>query len=166
MTNPDSTNELTLRIKTGFIVATGIGALVYTPIFVVGIFVILLAFIGSLEFTEMLSKGNRNRIIKIPKWFLPGTSVLMGFGVLNGELWLHITLILSALCWTCFELVFTKKNKLLEFTSLGFGLFGMLWIVWSILHVALIKSIPEGSNLLLLLILVISLSDVAAYFGG
>ena len=98
MTNPDSTNELTLRIKTGFIVATGIGALVYTPIFVVGIFVILLAFIGSLEFTEMLSKGNRNRIIKIPKWFLPGTSVLMGFGVLNGELWLHITLILSALC--------------------------------------------------------------------
>ena len=162
----DSTNELTLRIKTGLIVAIGIGALVYTHKNVVGIFVLFLAFIGTIEYTKMLSKEKKNRTIKLPKWFLPATSILMGLGVLFGELWLHTSLILSALCWTCYELVFSKKNQLLDFTSLGFGLFGMLWIVWSIMHVTLIKSIPEGSNLLLFLILVISFSDVAAYFGG
>ena len=39
----NSTNELTLRIKTGLIVAIGIGALVYTHKNVVGIFVLFLA---------------------------------------------------------------------------------------------------------------------------
>ena len=42
----------------------------------------------------------------------------------------------------------------------------MVWIVWSILHITLIKALPEGTTLLFFLILVVSFSDVFAYFGG
>ena len=166
MPSIESTSELALRLKTGAIVAIGIFALVFTPTILVGIFVLFLAMIGAHEFTQMLSKVKNDDAIILPEWFLPSTAFLMGLGVLFGESWLHTGLIISSLCWIFFELIFTKKNKLSNFTSMGFGLFGMLWAVWSIFHITLIKALPDGSNLLLFLILVISLSDIAAYFGG
>ena len=166
MAKIEPNNELSLRLKTGFIVEVGIGALVYTHTFVVGLFVLILAFLGAQELTKMLSNVGEDDGIKLPEWFLPSTSILMGFGVLIGEYALHASLIICSISWIIFELVFTQKKELSNFSSLGFGLFGMIWIVWSILHVTLIKKMPDGSNLLLLLILVISFSDVAAYFGG
>jgi len=159
-------NELFLRLKTGFLVAAGIVALVFTPVFVVGVFVLGLAFIGAYELTKMLTKDNNNKPIILPKWFLPGTAVFMGFGALIGESGLHATLLFSLVAWIFYELVFTQKKELSSLSSLGFGLFGMVWAVWSILHITLIKALPEGANLLLFLILVISFSDVIAYFGG
>ena len=166
MSDKELSSELSLRIKTGFLVAAGIAALVYTPTFVVGIFVLVLAFIGAHELTKMLTKGNKKNSVKIPQWFLPGTAVFMGFGSLMGESGLHATLLFSIVIWIFYELIFTPKNELSNLSSLGFGLFGMIWAVWSILHVTLIKFLPEGSNLLFFLILVISFSDIIAYFGG
>ena len=166
MSKKEFSNELSLRIKTGFIVAAGIGALIYTPVFIVGAFVIGLAFIGAYELTIMLTKDNRKNTIKLPQWLLPGSAIFMGFGALMGESGLHSTLLFSIVSWILYELIFTKKNKLSQLSSLGFGLFGMVWVVWSISHVTLIKALPEGANQLFFLILVISFSDVTAYFGG
>jgi len=166
MSKTELTNELSLRLKTGILVAAGIGALVFTPVFVVGVFVIGLAFMGAYELTKMLTKDNNKKPIILPQWFLPGTAVFMGFGALIGESGLHATLLFSVVSWILYELVFTQKKELSNLSSLGFGLFGMVWTVWCILHVTLIKALPEGANLLLFLILVISFSDVIAYFGG
>ena len=166
MSKNELSNELSLRVKTGFLVAAGIGALVYTPVFMVGIFVLGLSFIGAYELTIMITKNNKNTLIKLPKWFLPGSAVFMGFGALIGESGLHATLLFSIVSWIFYELVFTQKNELSNLSSLGFGIFGMVWTVWSILHVTLIKALPEGATLLLFLILVISFSDIIAYFGG
>jgi len=166
MRNNSTSNELYKRVKTGFFMAVGIGILLFTPVFVVGIFVLTLAFIGALELTKMLSNVDEKNEFKLPEWLLPGSAILMGLGALIGESGLHATLMLSAIGWIFFELVFTPKKELANLTSLGFGLFGMVWLIWSISHVTLIKALPEGAYLLFFLILVVSFSDIFAYFGG
>lgn len=166
MNDKTSNSEISKRVKTGLLVAAGIGALLFTPTYVMGIFVLALAFIGALELTKMLEKVDEDNTVKLPEWLLPGSAVFMGLGSLIGESGLHATLLICAISWIFFELIFTPKKELKNLSSLGFGLFGMVWIVWSILHITLIKALPEGTTLLFFLILVVSFSDVFAYFGG
>ena len=169
MSDTAPTSDLSARVKTGFPLAAGIAILLFTPAFVVGLAVIVVAFIGAQELTTMLSaKGNKSdsTVVILPEWLLPGAAVLMGLGALAGESGLYATLLVCALGWIFFELVFTPKSELAKLSSLGFGLFGMVWAVWSVLHITLIKTLPEGTALLFYLLLVISFSDIFAYFGG
>lgn len=166
MQENSSSNELSKRIKTGVFVAIGIGLVLFTPIFVVGIFVLILAFIGAQELTKMLANVDENNAFKLPEWLLPGSAILMGLGALLGESGLHATLMFSAIGWIFFELVFTPKRELANLSTLGFGLFGMVWVIWSLLHITLIKGFPEGTTYLFFLIIVVSFSDIFAYFGG
>jgi len=102
----------------------------------------------------------------LPEWMLPVAAVLMGLGALGGESGLHAALLISTAGWIIIELVFTPKKELSKFTPLGFGLFGMVWIIWSLAHMTLIKELPDGTALLFFLLFVISFSDIFAYFGG
>ena len=167
MSDASSTSDLSARVKTGFPLAAGIAILLFTPALVIGLAVMAVAFIGAQELTSMLSAkdDNSDTTVILPEWLLPGTAVLMGLGALAGESGLHGALLISALGWIFFELVFTPKSELAKLSSLGFGLFGMVWAVWSVLHIALIKTLPEGTALLFYLLLVISFSDIFAYFG-
>ena len=167
MSDASSTSDLPARVKTGFPLAAGIAILLFTPTFVIGLLVLAIAFIGAQELTGMLAKGNDDENPGIlPEWLLPGTAVLMGLGALAGESGLHGALLISAVGWIFYELVFTPKSELAKLSALGFGLFGMVWAVWSVLHITLIKALPEGTALLFYLLLVISFSDIFAYFGG
>ncbi|HIA57667.1 MAG TPA: hypothetical protein EYN97_09720 [Candidatus Lambdaproteobacteria bacterium] len=167
MSDASSTSDLSARVKTGFPLAAGIAILLFTPTFVIGLLVLAIAFIGAQELTGMLAKGNDDENPGIlPEWLLPGTAVLMGLGALAGESGLHGALLISAVGWIFYELVFTPKSELAKLSALGFGLFGMVWAVWSVLHITLIKALPEGTALLFYLLLVISFSDIFAYFGG
>ncbi len=167
MSDASSTSDLSARVKTGFPLAAGIAILLFTPTFVIGLLVLTIAFIGAQELTGMLAKGNDDENPGIlPEWLLPGTAVLMGLGALAGESGLHGALLISAVGWIFYELVFTPKSELAKLSALGFGLFGMVWAIWSVLHITLIKALPEGTALLFYLLLVISFSDIFAYFGG
>ena len=168
MSDDSSTSDLSARVKTGFPLATGIAILLFAPALVIGLAVMAVAFMGAQELTSMLSakEDNSDTIVILPEWMLPGTAVMMGLGALAGESGLHGALLISALGWIFFELVFTPKSELAKLSSLGFGLFGMVWAVWSVLHIVLIKTLPEGTALLFYLLLVISFSDIFAYFGG
>ena len=167
MTDASSSSDLSARVKTGFPLAGGIGLLLFSPTFVVGILVLAVAFIGAQELTSMLTKAEGDETKGfLPKWLLPGTAVLMGLGSLAGQTGLHATLLISIVGWIFYELVFTPKSELAKLSTLGFGLFGMVWAVWSVLHITLIKDLPEGTVLLFYLLLVISFSDIFAYFGG
>jgi len=129
---------------------------------------LVLAFIGAQELTAMLS-GKEDKTetkVLLPEWMLPVAAVLMGLGALGGESGLHAALLISAAGWIIIELVFTPKNELSKFTPLGFGLFGMVWIIWSLAHMTLIKELSDGTALLFFLLFVISFSDIFAYFGG
>ena len=168
MSEAPSSSELTKRIRTGIPLAAGIALVVFAPTFIVGLVVLVLAFIGAQELTAMLT-GNEDKTdstVLLPEWMLPVAAVLMGLGALGGESGLHATLLVSAAGWIIFELVFTPKNDLSKFTSLGFGLFGMVWIIWSLAHMTLIRELPGGKSLLFYLLFVISFSDIFAYFGG
>jgi len=168
MSEPPSSSELTKRIRTGIPLAAGIALVVFAPTFVVGLVVLVLAFIGAQELTAMLA-GKENKTdstVLLPEWMLPVAAVLMGLGALGGESGLHAALLISAAGWIIIELVFTPKNELSKFTPLGFGLFGMVWIIWSLAHMTLIKELPDGTALLFFLLFVISFSDIFAYFGG
>ncbi len=168
MSEAPSSSELTKRIRTGIPLAAGIALVVFAPTFIVGLVVLVLAFIGAQELTAMLAgkEDKPDSTVLLPEWMLPVAAVLMGLGALGGESGLHATLLISAAGWIIFELVFTTKNELSKFTSLGFGLFGMVWIIWSLAHMTLIKELPDGTALLFFLLFVISFSDIFAYFGG
>jgi len=168
MSEAPSSSELTKRIRTGIPLAAGIALVVFAPTFIVGLVVLVLAFIGAQELTAMLA-GKEDKIdstVLLPEWMLPVAAVLMGLGALGGESGLHATLLISVVGWIIIELVFTPKNELSKFTPLGFGLFGMVWIIWSLAHITLIKELPDGTALLFYLLFVISFSDIFAYFGG
>ena len=168
MSEAPSSSELTKRIRTGIPLAAGIALVVFAPTFVVGLVVLVLAFIGAQELTAMLSgkEDKTDSTVLLPEWMLPVAAVLMGLGALGGESGLHATLLISVVGWIIIELVFTPKNELSKFTPLGFGLFGMVWIIWSLAHMTLIKELPDGTVLLFFLLFVISFSDIFAYFGG
>ena len=168
MSEAPSSSELTKRIRTGIPLAAGIALVVFAPTFVVGLVVLVLAFIGAQELTAMLAgkEDKTDSTVLLPEWMLPVAAVLMGLGALGGESGLHATLLISFAGWIIIELVFTPKNELSKFTPLGFGLFGMVWIIWSLAHMTLIKELPDGTVLLFFLLFVISFSDIFAYFGG
>jgi len=168
MSEASSSSELTKRIRTGIPLAAGIALVVFSPAFIVGMVVLVLAFIGAQELTAMLAgkEDKTDSTVFLPEWMLPVAAILMGLGALGGASGLHTTLLISAVGWMIFELVFTPKNELSKFTSLGFGLFGMVWIIWSLAHMTLIKELPDGTALLFYLLFVISFSDIFAYFGG
>ncbi len=168
MSEAHASSELTKRVRTGIPLAVGIALILLAPTFIVGLVVLILAFIGGQELTVMLAgKGNdSDSSVILPDWMLPFAAVMMGLGALGGESGLHATLLISAAGWIIFELVFTPKNKLSKFSSLGFGLFGMVWIIWSLGHMTLIKNLQDGTTLLFYLLFVISFSDIFAYFGG
>ena len=161
-------SELTKRVRTGIPLATGIALVVLAPTFILGLVVLILAFIGAYELTTMLAgnEDNNDSTVLLPEWLLPAAAVLMGLGALGGESVLHATLLFSVAGWIIFELVFTPKNELSKFTTLGFGLLGMVWIIWSLAHMTLIRELPGGKSLLFYLLFVISFSDIFAYFGG
>ncbi len=168
MNEAPSSSELTKRIRTGIPLAAGIALVVFAPTFVVGLVVLVLAFIGTQELTAMLAgkEDKTDSTVLLPEWMLPVAAVLMGLGALGGESGLHAALLISAAGWIIIELVFTPKNELSKFTPLGFGLFGMVWIIWGLAHMTLIKELPDGTALLFFLLFVISFSDIFAYFGG
>ena len=168
MSEAPSSSELTKRIRTGIPLAAGIALVVFAPTFVVGLVVLVLAFIGAQELTAMLAgkEDKTDSTVLLPEWMLPVAAVLMGLGALGGESGLHAALLISAAGWIIIELVFTPKNELSKCTPLGFGLFGMVWIIWSLAHMTLIKELPDGTALLFFLLFVISFSDIFAYFGG
>ena len=168
MSEAPSSSELTKRIRTGIPLAAGIALVVFAPTFIVGLVVLVLAFIGAQELTSMLAgkEDKTDSTVLLPEWMLPVAAVLMGLGALGGESGLHATLLISVVGWIIIELVFTPKNELSKFTPLGFGLFGMVWIIWSLAHMTLIKELPDGTALLFYLLFVISFSDIFAYFGG
>ena len=168
MSEAPSSSELTKRIRTGIPLAAGIALVVFAPTFIVGLVVLVLAFIGAQELTAMLAgkEDKTDSTVLLPEWMLPVAAVLMGLGALGGESGLHAALLISAAGWIIIELVFTPKNELSKFTPLGFGLFGMVWIIWSLAHMTLIKELPDGTALLFFLLFVISFSDIFAYFGG
>ena len=163
-----SSSELTKRVRTGIPLATGIVLIVLAPTFILGLVVLVLAFIGAYELTTMLAgnEDNSDSTVLLPEWLLPAAAVLMGLGALGGESVLHATFLISVAGWIIFELVFAPKNELSKFTPLGFGLFGMVWIIWSLAHMTLIRELPDGKSLLFYLLFVISFSDIFAYFGG
>ena len=168
MSEAPSSSELTKRIRTGIPLAAGIALVVFAPTFIVGLVVLVLAFKGAQELTAMLAgkEDKTDSTVLLPEWMLPVAAVLMGLGALGGESGLHATLLISVSGWIIIELVFTPKNELSKFTPLGFGLFGMGWIIWSLAHMTLIKELPDGTALLFFLLFVISFSDIFAYFGG
>ena len=168
MSEAPSSSELTKRIRTGIPLAAGIALVVFAPTFIVGLVVLVLAFIGAQELTAMLAgkEDKTDSTVLLPEWMLPVAAVLMGLGALGGESGLHATLLISVAGWIIIELVFTPKNELSKFTPLGFGLLGMVWIIWSLAHMTLIKELPDGTALLFFLLFVISFSDIFAYFGG
>ena len=167
MSEAPSSSEKTKRIRTGIPLAAGIALVVFAPTFVVGLVVLVLAFIGAQELTAMLAgkEDKTDSTVLLPEWMLPVAAVLMGLGALGGESGLHAALLISTAGWIIIELVFTPKNELSKFTSLGFGLFGMVWIIWSLAHITLIKELTDGTALLFFLLFVISFSDIFAYFG-
>ena len=84
MYEASSSSELTKRVRTGIPLATGIALVVLAPTFILGLVVLVLAFIGAYELTTMLAgnEDNSDSKVLLPEWLLPAAAVLMGLGAL------------------------------------------------------------------------------------
>ena len=119
MSDASPSSDLSARVKTGFPLAIGIALLLFSPTFVVGLLVLVIAFIGAQELTSMLAKVEGDETPGLlPEWLLPATAVLMCLGALKGQTGLHAALMISAVGWIFYELVFTPKSQLTKLLSL------------------------------------------------
>ena len=87
MSEAPSSSELTKRFRTGIPLAAVIALVVFAPTFIVGLVVLVLAFIGAQELTAMLAgkEDKTDSTVLLPEWMLPVAAVLMGLGALGGE---------------------------------------------------------------------------------
>jgi len=156
--------DVRTRAKSGRPLAAGVALLLgYAPVSWIAIIVTATAVLGAWEFGEMFAKSPG----QLPQWMLPGTALLTGIGALAaGPAGMTALLVLCVIAWLIHELIYLPKVAQMELYALGNGLFGMLWVVWGIHHFILVRMLPEGVALLFFLLLVISFSDIAAYFGG
>ena len=158
--NPD----VLTRVKSGVPLALGAVLLLgYAPFSWVATMVLVVGVIGAWEFQQMFAQTPG----RLPGGLLPLASLLCGLSaVFGGVAGLSAGLLITVVLWLVHELIYRPKVALMELYSMGIGLFGLLWVVWSIQHFTLIRALSEGTALLFFLLLVISFSDIAAYFGG
>ena len=85
MSEAPSSSELTKRIRTGIPLAAGVALVVFAPTFVVGLVVLVLAFIGAQELTAMLTgkEDKTDSTVLLPEWMLPVAAVLMGLSLIH-----------------------------------------------------------------------------------
>ena len=159
----EKNNELVSRVKTALPAALlVIGIMLYVPVFVVGIVVLLLTFVGIYEFDEMLQQKVRlNLLVMMGSTFFMGGATILG-----GMMGLMVALVVVSLGLFFYYLLFTTPHNIADLQVLGISLFGILWIPWSLNHLTLIRGLPEGTAFLFLLVLSMWMSDIAAYFGG
>ena len=155
--------ELATRVKTAVPAAIlVIGIMLSAPVFVVGIVVLALTFVGIYEFDDMLEQKARLSLM-----VMTGSTFFMGGAtILGGMMGLTVALVVVCLGLFFYYLLFTTSHDISELQVLGISLFGILWIPWSFNHLTLIRGLQEGRAFLLLLVLCIWTSDMAAYFGG
>ncbi len=160
----DKKNDLSTRIKTGIPAAILIlGILSYTPVYIVGSVVLMFAVVGIFEFDNMFG-SNQVRLRLIP--ILGGTFLLTVGAIFGGIIGLTTALLLTCTGLFFHLLIIDPPPSTADLQSLGICLFGIIWIPWSLSHITLIKDFQEGTSLLLLLVFIIWVSDIAAYFGG
>jgi phosphatidate cytidylyltransferase len=138
-------------------------SLAYGSVQWVGMLVLIVIVLGMQEYRHML----RQQKIRLHKnaWLISGA--LLGLSpLLAGVAGLNAMLVLVVGGWILHELVFAKKQTLVETTSLGWALLGLFWVAWSFAHMTLLKSLPQGEASLFLLLLIVVLTDTLAYFGG
>lgn len=156
--------DLLARVKTGVPLAGAlILLLIYLPPFGIGLLVTGVALIGVWEYSGMLSGTSS----PVPFAALAGAVALMSAGTLfAGMNGLTAALFLSLLLWIAWSLLSQPVKSLEGLAGFGVGALGLLWIVWSLQHFTLISSRPGGVPELFFVILVVSFSDIFAYFGG
>ncbi|MBF0287355.1 MAG: phosphatidate cytidylyltransferase [SAR324 cluster bacterium] len=157
-------HDLPIRVKTGIPAAVIIlGIVLYAPAYVVGIIVLVFVIVGIFEFDNMFG-DNQVRLSLIP--ILGGALLLSAGAVFGGIIGLTTALLLTCTGLFFHLLIIDSPPSIKDLQSLGICLFGVIWIPWSLNHITLIKNFQEGTSLLLLLIFIIWVSDIAAYFGG
>lgn len=158
------TSDLPARFRTAVIagIPTVILILLPSPFFV-GLLAMALVFIGIFEYDGMFT---HNQIQMSLLALLGGSFLMSAATILGGQVGLT-----AALFFVCFGLflhflIVYPVESIIKFGPLGISLFGIIWIAWSLNHFTLIKGLPEGTSLVIWLLLIIWVSDTAAYFGG
>ena len=170
-------SEVFTRIKTAAVLIPAIILiLVYASNTIVGVLILLLALIGSMELSDMLEQAKglplpANEMARsaslIPLFYLPASTVFMGIGaIFGGNSGLNMMMVLSIISILIYELIELPKSHISELSSLGIPLFGIVWIGWGFNYLTLIHNLNDGVLLLFFLLLTIWSSDSFAYFGG
>ena len=162
--SPTMPSDLLARVKTAVPLAGGLTLLlIYLPPFALGLLVSASALLGVWEYSRMLSGTAR----PVPFAALVGAVVLMSTGTLfAGRDGLTAALFACLLLWIGWSLLSQPVKSLEAMAGFGVGVLGLLWIVWSLQHFTLIASRQSGVAELFFVLLVVSFSDIFAYFGG
>ena len=162
--NSGISTDVVTRVKVAIPAAViVIGIVLFGDQVWVGFLVTLIAIIGMWEFVQMTNSQLPELRIKL----LLGVSIFTGIcTIIAGRSGLDSSIILSNLLVVFYYLLFSPAKKIAGLQELGASLFGVIWIPWSLHHLTLIKGLENGTAFLFLLVIIIWVSDIAAYFGG
>ena len=154
--------ELVLRIASGIpALAALLSLIAFAPWQGVAIIVLLACLLGMVEYQRLMAKINGYHMLTV---HLIGVFLICGGAYLAGVAGLQAMLGVAVLVE--FVWLLPRGNDDARMRAIANGVFGLVWIPWSFGHLILILQRPDGSRLLLFLVLVLTFNDSLAYFTG
>ncbi len=149
------------RILTAFVLITLVVALVlYGPLWLIAIFAAVVAGLAGYEYRALAHE----KAVHIPLWWLLGSTALIFFFTVrlpDFELPVLTLLTFILLAWSGFR---APLDRVLLDTSLG--LFSLIYVVYPLTLLPLIKAHEDGTGLLLFLFVTVWFGDIAALYIG
>ena len=149
------------RILTAVVLIAIVGALVlYGPFWLIAVFAAVVAALAAYEYREMAHEKS----VYIPLWWLLASTVLLFFFTVklpDFELPVLSLLTFILLAWSGFR---APLERVLLDTALG--LFSLIYVVYPLTLLPLIKAHEDGTGLLLFLFVTVWAGDIFALYIG
>ena len=149
------------RILTALVLITLVVALVlYGPLWLIAVFAAVVAGLAAYEYRALAHE----KAVHIPLWWLFGSTALIFFFTVrlpDFELPVLTLLTFILLAWAGFR---APLDRVLLDTSLG--LFSLIYVVYPLTLLPLIKAHEDGTGLLLFLFVTVWFGDIAALYIG
>lgn len=135
----------------------------YADNIVFGFTTTVFSILGIIEYYKMINDAESS----IPPMLMPVIAALMGISSTYANLSGLQASLLIAFLLICYHFLFRENViRLSGLQGISLTLMGIIWIPWCFSHIILIRELPEGIELVFLLIIIIWTNDTAAYLGG
>ena len=141
-----------------------VALIVWAPGWIVATLVAAVAVMGIEEFRRLAGQGSG---VHLPAFPLLTGAVLIGLGGLSQQpALLGASLAAACVIYLVAVWLFPRDGGDQAFDQAAYGLAGLVLVPWLINHASMVLTLPQGSGLLIFLMLSVSANDSWAYLAG